>query len=144
MPSTTINAARLILGGVVAGILIYFFEGAIHMGLLMNDWNAWHKATQAVIHGPDKDVSMALWAACSLVTGMIGIWVYTGIRPRYGAGPKTALLAGFLVWAATHFTGMLDTFALGTLPHKIVTTEAALMLIGLPLAVLAGAYFYKE
>ena len=29
-----------------------------------------------------------------LITGIAMIWIYAGIRPRFGAGPMTAALAG--------------------------------------------------
>ncbi|MBI3418957.1 MAG: hypothetical protein HY053_02330 [Proteobacteria bacterium] len=140
----SVNTTRVIMGGIAAGILIYFFEGLVHMGLLHHDWEAWKTSVGAVIHGPAKDISMALWFVYSIISGLLGLWIYAGIRPRYGAGPRTAIYAGFLLWAATHFTAALDAFAMGVIPHKIVVTELACMALLMPVAILVGAYLYKE
>jgi len=32
------------------------------------------------------------------VAGIWAVWLYAAIRPRYGAGPKTAAIAGFSWW----------------------------------------------
>src|SRR5262245_52095210 len=112
-----VNTARIILGGILAGVLIFLAEGGVHMGLLSADWQAWKQVMDPVIHAPAHNTSMALFAGCALVTGLVGMWIYAGIRPRYGAGPKTALLAGFITWALTHFTSMLDGLAMGVVPH---------------------------
>jgi hypothetical protein len=34
-----------------------------------------------------------------LAYGILMVWLYVAIRPRYGAGPKTAALAGLAAWA---------------------------------------------
>lgn len=31
----------------------------------------------------------------------IRIWLYAAIRPRYGPGPRTAIIAGFAMWLIT-------------------------------------------
>ena len=41
----------------------------------------------------------------SFLIGLFAGWLYAAIRPRYGAGPKTALCAGLFVW----FLGYLLT-----------------------------------
>jgi hypothetical protein len=34
----------------------------------------------------------------NVVSGIWALWLYAAIRPRYGAGPKTAAIAGFSWW----------------------------------------------
>jgi hypothetical protein len=34
----------------------------------------------------------------NVVAGIWAVWLYAAIRPRYGAGPKTAAIAGFSWW----------------------------------------------
>jgi hypothetical protein len=33
--------------------------------------------------------------------GILSVWLYAAIRPRYGAGPTTSVIAGFAVWLVT-------------------------------------------
>jgi hypothetical protein len=34
----------------------------------------------------------------NVLSGIWALWLYAAIRPRYGAGPKTAAIAGFSWW----------------------------------------------
>ena len=36
-----------------------------------------------------------------VVMGIGLIWLYAAIRPRYGPGPRTAAIAGFVMWLIT-------------------------------------------
>jgi hypothetical protein len=139
-----INTSRVILGGLVAGIILFGLMGALHHLILMNDWMAWKAAMGGVIHAPSIHRSMALWFAMSVVFGITGVWIYAGIRPRYGAGPKTAFLAGFLLWLSGHVTAALNQLALGILPRHITVVSCAGALVAILLSTLAGAAIYKE
>ena len=52
-----------------------------------------------------------------LVRGILTMWLYAAIRPRYGPGPKTAAVAGFALW---FFDSWVDVFwaALGRFPWE--------------------------
>lgn len=139
-----VNVARVILGGLVAGIFIFLAEGVLHHGILKADWQTWHDAVRPVIPGPDQNLSMTLWAVWSLLVGIVGVWIYAGIRPRYGAGVGTGLLAGLITWLAVWLTDALGCFAMGVIPHKIIVLNlAGGFVIGL-LGILLGAWLYKE
>jgi hypothetical protein len=139
-----INMGRVVIGGLVAGVVLFFFMGAVHHVILMNDWTAWKETMAGAIHAPSMHRSMALWFAASEVFGITGVWIYAGIRPRYGAGPTTAFLAGFLLWLAGDLTAALDKMALGILPTRITVVSCAGALLGVLLSTLAGAAIYKE
>ena len=36
--------------------------------------------------------------AMTSALGIAAVWLYAAIRPRYGAGPRTAVIAGLAVW----------------------------------------------
>src|SRR5258708_30315274 len=99
-----INRIRVLVGGLVAGVVLFGLMGALHHLILMNDWMAWKAAMGGAVHAPSIHRSMALWFAMSVVFGITGVWIYAGIRPRYGAGAKTAFLAGFFLWLAGRVT----------------------------------------
>jgi hypothetical protein len=140
-----VNIARIILGGLIAGIFIYCAEGVLHMGLLKADWAAWKDiAVKAFPNRPDPNMSMTLWAVWSFVIGIVGVWIYAAIRPRYGAGVGTGLLAGLITWLAVWLPGALDCFAIGVIPHRIIVLNlAGGFVIGM-LGILLGAWLYKE
>jgi len=87
------NVGRVILGGLVAGLVMNASEAFLHAGVLgadgtklLEDWKQ---------RGVDLDVrpSLVFWLiGITFVLGILAIWTYAAIRPRFGAGPKTALL----------------------------------------------------
>ena len=42
--------------------------------------------------------ALLMFLAWGFLVGIFAVWLYAAIRPRYGAGPKTALCAGAAVW----------------------------------------------
>ncbi|MGO9325664.1 MAG: hypothetical protein ACLP07_13980 [Terracidiphilus sp.] len=90
-----INVGRLFLGGIVAGIAIdivdYFVDG-IWLGQRWADG-------MALLGKPGfSQLQIILFNVIGLLTGIVAIWVYAAIRPRFGAGIKTAIIAGLAVW----------------------------------------------
>jgi hypothetical protein len=138
-----IDVGRVVIGGIVAAIILFIAGFIIHGFILGADWMAWQSAghmPNALPHG----AAIVVWAILSLVNGLTGVWIYAGIRPRYGAGAKTALVAGFMLWLAGGLGAALAQFALGNVPHNVVVVGAIGALIADLIAIVAGAYFYKE
>jgi hypothetical protein len=77
-----------------------------------------------------------------LAAGIWAMWLYAAIRPRYGAGPKTAVVAGLAWWTiATMQSG--KWVALLDLAPKLVAplgTNLAVIVV----AALIGAWPYQE
>jgi len=134
---------RAALGAIVAAIILFVAGGLIHGAILGSEWEAWQKAG----HLPlmlSRETGMVLWAIVSLVNGVVALWIYVGIRPRFGAGAKTAATAGFLLWLAASFGPALGQVALGNVPTRIIVVGCVGFLLAYVVAAVAGAYFYKE
>ena len=139
-----VNQGRVILGGVVGGLVIFLLMGLANHLFLDADWKSWMGTFGALLQNPSPKNSMLLWFLMSLVFGLTGAAIYAGIRPRYGAGGGTAIRAGFLLWLAGDLTQLFNGLAIGDLPRRIIAGEC---LAGLP-ALLIGTYIaaaiYKE
>jgi len=133
-----INWARVILGGIVAGIVVNVFEGALGFAM-RTEWEAAMKNMKPP--GPAVMAAHLLW---SFVIGIAAVWLYAAIRPRYGPGPATALRAGFVVWLFVHATFSLAAGSMDLLPQKIMLISAAWSLPETLAATLAGAWLYRE
>jgi hypothetical protein len=138
-----INWTRVVIGGIVAAVILFIAGFMIHGVILGADWMAWQQAGHMPLALPHGE-AIVIWIILSLVNGFTGVWIYAGIRPRYGAGAQTALIAGFILWVTGGLAAALAQFALGNVPHKVVWVGAICGLIADLIAIVAGAYFYKE
>ena len=84
-----INIGRVILGGIVAGIvgdiLGYLVDGV----MLSPQWAAGMRALSRAEFSLSQNVAFNI---IGLVYGILIVWLYAELRPRYGAGPKTAVV----------------------------------------------------
>jgi hypothetical protein len=139
-----INVGRMLVGIIAAAIILFVIEGFINGYILGAEWEAWVKALGPLSHAPSFAAGMVIWAIVSLLHGLTGLWVYVGIRPRYGAGPRAALLAGLLLWIPGFLTHALAQFALGDIPTHIILVGCIGGLVAVLVAIVAGAAIYQE
>jgi hypothetical protein len=139
-----INGGRVVLGGLAAGLVMNVGEGALHGGILGAD-----AAQQLKAFGlpeAQQPWQLAALVAITFVLGIASVWLYAAIRPRFGAGPKTAVCAGLAVWVLSH---LWSGVYLGAGYASFVTPRLALLpvawgLIEAPLGTLVGAWLYRE
>jgi hypothetical protein len=139
-----IRVSRLLLGGFAAGLVLFFINGVVNGAVLSADLQAWSQGMGSLLHPPAMPVPMLLWTLMSFIYGLSGVWLYAGIRPRFGAGPKTALASGLLIWTVGKLATALDLFALGIMPGKIIGGELLGSLVATLAAIFVGAWLYKE
>ncbi len=72
------------------------------------------------------------------------VWLYAMIRPRYGPGPRTAVIAGLFVWVGLGVLHAIGEAPMGIIPTRLWLIVVAVFLVVAPLAALAGARFYSE
>jgi len=137
-----INVGRLILGGIVAGIAIdlvdYFVDGV----WLVQRW----ADGMALLGRPGFTmIQLVLFNVIGILTGLVAIWIYVAIRPRFGAGIKTAIYAGLAVWL---LTVLLPNAAFMHVMHlfsghlTLYTTLGGL--VEVVVGTVAGASVYRE
>jgi hypothetical protein len=137
-----INLARVILGGLVAGLIINVVEGVMNGVVLVDQWTAQMVSLNRSAAGSVKQiVVLNLWG---FAAGILTIWLYAAIRPRLGAGPKTAICAGLFIWATICGMGTAVPVILHIYRLDLAMIGVAYELVEMVLAALAGAYFYKE
>ena len=137
-----VNRKRVILGGLLAGIIIDASEGIINGVVLSKDW-----ADVMTRLGKSPDLSPAMLVIYNIigfVTGILMVWLYAAIRSRYGAGPKTAVMAALTIWVIGYAIPTAGEVGLGLIPGQLGATAIGLGLIEVILAALAGASVYKE
>ncbi|HKS08181.1 MAG TPA: hypothetical protein VJS13_01455 [Pyrinomonadaceae bacterium] len=136
-----INFGRVILGGLVAGLILNIGEFVLNEVVFVKKM----EEMLAGLNTPRPGVAfIATATGITFLLGIVIVWIYAMIRPRFGPGPKTAIVAAFVAWFCVYFyCGILNSTLFGM--------PASLMLIGMvwgfveyTLGALAGAWLYKE
>src|SRR5580765_40390 len=136
-----INFGRVLVGGLVAGIILNLGE------FVLND----------IILGPHIEADMkrmnitppgsgfaALAVALSFVLGILAVLLYAMMRARLGPGPKTALLTALILWFCVYaYSGTINMLLINV-PPKLILMILAWGIVEYPLGILAGAALYKE
>lgn len=140
-----INMARVILGGLVAGLVMNASEAFLHAGVLGADGAKLLEDWKRLGLEPDFRFSLPWLFGITFVLGILAVWTYAAIRPRFGAGPKTALCAGLAVWAMSYlYSAVYVDAGIGVLPPKLTWLPVAWGLVEIPVATLLGAWVYRE
>jgi drug/metabolite transporter (DMT)-like permease len=81
----------------------------------------------------------------NFVVMILVIWLYAAIRPRYGAGPRTALVAGVAAGLLISvFPDIGWGMTLRLIPARVWAADAVVSLVIIVIATLLGAWAYKE
>jgi hypothetical protein len=136
-----INYGRVILGGLVAGLVLSVGEFVSHTFVFREQV----EASFGKLHLPPPGGSfVALAVSLTFMLGIVMICVYAMIRPRYGPGPKTAICAASVIWFCVDFYhGILNAPIFG-LTKGFVIVALVWGIVEYSLAAIAGAWLYKE
>ncbi len=136
-----INMGRVFLGGLIAGVVINIGEMILNIPILGDMWT---EALKALNRPPLDSGPPVFFILLGFVEGILAVWVYAAIRPRFGAGPLTAISAGLMVWALAIFYPTAAMLPMGLFPRRMLFYAVAWAFFEVPLATLAGCRFYKE
>jgi len=136
-----INTVRVITGGLIAGLVMNISESLLNAVVLAKDVE---QAMQSLNRPPVGGGEIAGLVALTFVVGIAAVWLYAAIRPRFGPGPKTAMLAGLALWAMVYLYSAVVGGAIGLFPAKVYFIGAVWELVATLIATLAGAAVYKE
>ncbi len=137
-----INMGRVILGGIVAGIVADILGYLVDGVWLMPIWAEQMKK----LGRPDYSSTQIIeYQVLGLVCGIVLIWIYAAIRPRFGAGVKTAICAGVAVWfVGTLLPNLGFMWVTGLFGRKLTAYTTLGALVEIVVAAIAGAALYKE
>ena len=136
-----VNMGRVLVGGLIAGIVINASEFVLNTYVIADDMNAAMKAMNL----PAMDARQIPWfVVLGFLLGIVTVWLYAAIRPRFGPGVATATYAALAVW----FLAYADPSAFMIVLHLFPTRPMLITLCwGLPeivVAAIAGAWAYTE
>jgi hypothetical protein len=136
-----IDPGRVLVGGIVAGIIIDVFESVLNGVVLSAQWNSLAASHNLAAVSTNEIV---VFNILGLITGIAAVWAYAAMRPRFGAGPMTAVSAAVLVWVVGYLLPDVSNAVIGLVPMPLTMTIVLVGLVELIVGTVAGAYLYKE
>ena len=136
-----INLGRVVLGGLLAGLLIDVSEYLLNEVVLGQQMEA---AMQRLNLPPVRGSAIGVFVVLGFALGIASVWFYAAIRPRFGAGVRTALCAGSAVWFFAYLYPSVGLWVLGFFPAGVLTFAVVWGLVELLVATTAGAWLYQE
>lgn len=138
---SNINVGRVIGGGLVAGVVYNAGEAFLNLVILKDAGDAMVKRLSIPPIGDEFIMKATLMM---FVVGVVNVFLYAAMRPRFGPGPKTAVFAGLAIWFLCFVYLSLMMTWMGVFEMGPTITGLAFELVEAVLASLAGAWIYKE
>lgn len=138
------NTPKIVVGGLAAGgvmNLLGWLGNGVLLGPRMNaemDAAAPGLAAKMMTGG-----AITTAVVSQFVIGLLVVWLYAAIRPRFGPGMKTAVYAALVIWICGfvfyqgwYLSGMMmaSTYVYASLIALVTTVAGAVL----------GAFLYKE
>jgi hypothetical protein len=141
-----INGGRLVLGGLAAAVLMFLADGFIHEVLLHPLWLETITAAGRSLAQNESEhgYGMVYFAVHELLKGLALAWVYVAMRSRFGAGAKTAVLAGLTVWAIMFPVPFVADVPIGLHPPRLLALWALYETVPTVVGGLAAGFIYKD
>ncbi len=136
-----INTGKVVLGGLLAGLIINISEFVAHMWVFAGPF-------EEIIFDLDVEPvgggGIAIYLVFGFVIGLVTVWLYAAMRPRFGPGIRTAMMAGGAVWVLARLWPMTDFTVFLALPTGLFVGGLIWTLVEILAAAVAGAWLYRE
>jgi hypothetical protein len=136
-----INLGRVLLGGLLAGLVLNIGEFLLNSFVLGPQMKQFF--TQHNFAGPGTNFIIVA-VGLTFVLGIVMVLGYACIRPRLGAGVKTAIIAGLFAWFGVYFYSGVTNGMLFGIPMNAMALVTLWGLVEYSIAAVAGASLYKE
>ena len=137
-----INTGRVILGGLLAGLVINVGEFILNTFVI--DEERMTEIYSAMNLDPPGGSAIAVFVVLGFVIGIATVWVYAAARPRLGPGPKSAAIVAIPIWIAGFLVPTVSFVVQGMFPTNLAILAAVWGLAEMIAAAIAGAWLYTE
>ena len=133
---------RVFLGGLLAGV-VFIVLGFVTYSLYLEE--LYVPALEALGYPIQESAGLYIFAVVgAIVAGILAVWLYAAIRPRYGAGGKTAVIAGVFFWILGGLFPAISLGSMGLFPTNVLFIDVLTGLVICVVATFLGAWIYKE
>ena len=135
-----INVGRVILGGLLAGLLMTVSEYVLNTYVVAAETS---EVLQRLGLAQISSNQIVGFVILTFVLGIVLIWIYAAMRPRFGAGVKTAVVAAVTVWLLGMLSAAGDVIV-GVMSADSMIVPGVWSLVETIVAAIAGAWVYQE
>src|SRR5262245_20470857 len=136
-----INIGRVLLGGLLAGVVLNIGEFLLNGVVLADDMK--NEFQRLNLSKPGNDF-IAKAVVATFILGIVITFLYAVIRTQFGPGVKTAIYAGSLAWFCAILYPSVIYNGLGLISSKHLWIGLAWDLVEYVIGAIAGAWPYKE
>ena len=136
-----INVGRVLLGGLAAGLILNIGEYLLNDRVLATQMAELFRKCGFPRPGTNFIV---IAVVITFVLGIVIVLGYAAIRPRFGPGPKTAMIAGLFAWFGVVVYNNVIVVGLGMEPTSVFALVLCWELVEYLLAAIVGAWLYQE
>lgn len=137
-----INPGRVILGGIVAGLVADLISYLVDGVMLKSRWLA---ANHFLHMGAFTSTQIIAFNLLGLIAGVITIWFYAAAKPRLGSRYRTALNVALAVWMIAYvIPNAALMYVTHLYPHHLVVYTTLGALVEVFIGTMVGASLYKD
>ena len=134
------NTKRILLAGLAAGLVMNVMDFVTNAVIFKT---AWASAYAALNLAPSPAAFGGFWTAFDFVSGVVIAFLYAAMRPRLGAGPKTAIVAALVQWLLVHMT-LASHMVDGVFPIGALLGSGGLELVSAIAGGMVAGKLYRE
>ena len=138
---TGINTGKVAVGAIAAGVVINIVETIVNLFVIAGPMEEMLLALNLPAMG---GAAMGGFMVLAFTLGFLIVWTYAAIRPRYGAGPSSAMRAGGAIWVAFYFLGTGANWLMGIVSLRLFLITLAYTLPMMLAAAYVGGMVYQE
>lgn len=138
------NRQKIVIAGLVAGLVLNLIDFVSYTYLLgAHMARALDAVNPALNAAMSTGRAMATSIVIDFLLGIALVWLYAAMRPRYGPGPRNALMSAFFVWLISSFAySMFHT--MGMMSTRLWLAVACVALVNMSVGALVGGKLYSE
>ena len=139
-----INTSKVVTAGLAAGVVANIV-GFVGFGMLLGPrLEAEAVAVAPALQGRGMTGSaIGINVVASFVVGVLLVWLYAAMRPRFGPGMKTATLAALAVWICG-FLFHLDWLIVGMMTPATYVLASVAAFVQVIASAAVGGMMYRE
>lgn len=134
------NYKRILVGGLVAGVIINISEFILNGVVLADSMTE----EMARLNLTFASWAMPMYVVMAFVWGLFLAWAYAAFRPRFGPGPRTALIAAAVLWTVGYLLPSLSVLGMGLGQGSMYAIALIWGAVEVIVAALAAGYLYRE